>query len=1005
MRKITLLIVSLTLISHFAMAQKVAITGTVTSKEDGLPVIGASVVEKGTTNGTITNLDGIYNLQVSAGATLVISYVGLEKQEKKVGNEKVINVVLTSGAVAIDEIVVTAMGVKQEKKKLNFAVQSMNSSELMSGQPTNFIQSLQGNIAGINVSTSGGSPNSGTNVILRAPSSINTMQGNQPLYIVDGMQSSSAANINPNDIENITVLKGAAASALYGQEAANGVIMITTKNGSEGKVSVNMNTTLQIDQPFHVPEIQQQYGPGSNGFYKDQTGGGWGPLLQAGEKSYDNIGSFLGNGFLQKYDVSASGGTGNFTAYVSGSHTRNDGIVPLDYNYKTNVLAKGTFKTKTLSIYLSVQSTSTQSRGFTSGAMSAIYNWPINDDMSNYKNADGSIRYRYLADRKQDSPLSPFWSRYEDFGKTETERKAYNTSIAWKPLKNLELTSKFSYDAGTTYTSSYTTPRFKKSDFSATDLLSVSLDEFGTFGFTQSTSKFYSWQNLATYKWDLTSDFSANFLLGSEMKSNNGLSVEMGGRDFTIPGAIYSMQNLNEAIVGADKDINMFRTQKNMWGVFGEARLEYKGIAHLNVTMRNDNSSTIDPDKRSYYYPSITGGLVFSEIFNLSNDIFSYGKLRGNWAKVGKDAPAYLFDRKFKSFPTYPDGGYGSDPTSAVAKKLSPEMTSSWEIGGDFRFFKNKTSIDVAYYSTAVYNQIVTVRVSPASGNILEVRNEGSVENRGLEATLTQEILNTKKLKWTSTLNFSYNRGRVVDLPDQLTEIQGTQYGDIFPTAYLNGSSTALTGKDYKRTSDGKIIVSSDGYPEISPAKANLIGNREPDFLLGLSSKLTYKDLTISVLFDTRKGGDVVNVTGRTLYSTGMHKNLELYRNREIVFDGVVLQSDGSYLPNTKPVIFDQPTVVNYFYAVSSNFIEDGSYIRLSFLDVSYNLTKFVKKTMIKDLKVGLTGKNLFLLTRYSGSDPQVNASPSAGGTGAYGIDNMNVPGIRSLTFNVNLTF
>ena len=442
-----------------------------------------------------------------------------------------------------------------------------------------------------------------------------------------------------------------------------------------------------------------------------------------------------------------------------------------------------------------------------------------------------------------------------------------------------------------------------------------------------------------------------------------------------------------------------------MWGVFGEARLEYKGMAHLNVTMRNDNSSTVDPDKRSYYYPSFTGGIIFSEIFNLSNDIFSYGKLRGNWAKVGKDAPVYLFDRKFKSFPTYPDGGYGSDPTSSVAKKLSPEMTSSWEIGGDFRFFKNKTSLDLAYYSTAVYNQIVTVRVSPASGNILEVRNEGSVENKGLEATLTQELLNTKKLKWTTTLNFSFNRGRVVDLPDQLTEIQGTQYGDIFPTAYLNGSSTALTGKDYKRTEDGKMIISSEGYPEISPAKANLIGNREPDFMLGLSSKLTYKDLSVSVLFDTRKGGDVVNVTGRSLFSSGMHKNLELYRNREIVFDGVVLQPDGSYADNIKPVIFDQQTSNNYYYAVSSNFIEDGSYIRLSYLDVSYNLTKLVKNTMIKDLKVGLTGKNLFLLTRYTGSDPQVNASPSTGGTGAYGIDNMNVPGIQSLTFNVNLTF
>ena len=1004
MKRTTILLIFIYLLTLTAFTQKITITGTITSTEDKSTIIGASIVEKGTSNGTITNFDGNYSIQVQSGATLVFSYVGMIKTEKVVTASGTLNLEMQPEAVNIEEVVVTAMGVRQEKKKLNFAVQSINATEIMSGQPTNFMQSLQGNIAGINVSTTGGSPNSGTNVILRAPSSINPSQSNQPLYIVDGMPSTNAGNINPNDIENITVLKGAAASALYGQDGANGVIMITTKSGTEGKVSVNMNTTLQLDQAFRTPEIQQKFGPGSNGFYKEQTGGGWGPLIQPGESTYDNVGDFLGTGVMQKYDISASGGTSNFTASISGSHTRNDGIVPNDYNYKTNVLAKGLFKTKYLSVYLSVNSTSTQSRGF-GAAMSSIYNWPINDNMSSYKNSDGSIRYRYLADRKQDSPMSPYWSRYEDFGKTENERKGFNTYVSLKPIKNLEITSKFIYESGTSHSTSYTTPRFKKSDFTPTDLLSVSLDEFGTFDFSQGTSSFYSWQNIATYKHDITSDISINYMIGNEMKSNRGLSASLGGRDFTIPGTIYSMQNLNEAIVGADKDINLFRTMRNMWSVFGEARLEYKGIAHLNVTMRNDNSSTVDPDKRSYYYPSFTGGLIFSEIFDITNDVFSYGKIRGNWAKVGKDAPPYLFDRKFKSFPTYPDGGYGSDPTSSVAKKLSPEMTSSWEIGADFRFFDNKTSLDLAYYSTSVYDQIVTVRVSPASGNILEVRNEGAVENRGIEATLTQELLKRKNLKWTGTINFSLNRGRVIDLPDQLTEIQGTQYGDIFPTAYLNGSTTSLTGKDYKRTDKGEIIISPEGYPLISPAKGNLIGNREPDFLIGLSSKLSYKNLTVSALFDARQGGDVVNVTSRTLYSTGMHKSLELYRNRTIVFDGVVEQADGSYISNTKPVIFDQQTINNYYYAVSSNFVEDGSYIRLSYLDFSYNLSHLVKKTPINDLRFGVTAKNLFLLTKYTGSDPQVNASPSTGGTGSYGIDNMNVPGVQSITFNLSITF
>ena len=1012
MKRIILLFVVFISTLQYSYGQKLTISGTVTAKEDGLPIIGASVVEKGTTNGTVTNFNGIYSLSVSTGATLIFSYLGMEKTERRTLSSATVNVILNSDAVAMDEVVVTAMGIKSEKKKLNFAVQSLNSNDIISGQSANFVNGLQGKIAGISVTNSGGSANAGSQVIIRSISSINPSQNNEPLFIVDGMPisggSSKAADINPNDIENVTVLKGAAASALYGQEAANGVIMITTKNGSEGKVKINVNSSIQFDNAVRVPEIQSMYGPGAAGFYKEQTGGGWGPLIQPGEKTYDNVGNFLNTGIYQKHDVSASGGTGNFSGYGSASYSNNEGVVPNDYLNKIGVLLKGSYTvSKNLTINLMTNVTNNKSRGFgsatlTQNTMSPIYNWPINDDITNYKNADGSIHRRYLADKKEDSPISPLWLRYEDFGQSQSTRNVLQGSINWKPVRNLELTGRVSSDQTNSSSTSYTTPRFAKSDFTPIELPSVSLDYFGTFDYTNSKSQMFIVQALATYKIEISKDYTFELLGGSELKTNTGISSAMGGRDFIIPGGFYSMQNVAEVING--QNISLFRSLKRTYGFYGEAKLDYKGLAHVSVTGRNDHSSTLDPNANSYFYPSVTAGAIFSELFELSNDVFSYGKIRGNWAKAGKDATTYLFDRKFKQFPTLPDGGYAADPITSVAKKLSPEMTTSWEIGTDLRFFTDKTKLDLAYYSTTISDQIVTVRVSPASGNILETRNEGAVENYGVEGTLEQEISKSKNFKWTANLNFGLNRGRVVSLPDQLVEIQGTQYVDIFPTAYLHGSTTAISGKDYQRTADGKMICTAQGYPVISPAKGNLIGNREADFLLGISSTIIYKNASISFLFDTRKGGDVVNLTGRSLYSSGQHKNLETYRNRQVIFDGVVLQPDGSYVPNTTPVIFDQQTMSNYYTSVSSNFIEDGSYIRLGFVTLGYDMTQFVKRTAIKELKLSITGRNLFLLTGYSGSDPQININTSAGGSGAAGIDNFSVPNTRSFNINLSLT-
>ena len=1066
-----------------AMMASIKVTGTVISAEDGLPVIGASVLEKGTSNGTITDFDGVYELTVSDNAVLVFSYVGLTSQELKVSGPKM-NVTLKGDAIAMEEVVVTAMGVVQEKKRLNFAVQNIGGDALTENKSSNFVNSLQGKIAGVSVTNAGGSPNSGSQIIIRGISSVNTSQSNEPLFILDGVAisggASTAADINPNDIENITVLKGAAAAALYGQDAANGVIMITTKQGEAGKIKVQANGSWQWDTPTRLPQLQQTYGPGAQGFYKDKTSGGWGPMLSENDVIYDNVGNFFKTGFYHKYDFSVNGGSEKFQAYASANWSNAEGIIPEDYKTRFGALIKASFTpAKWVTLQMGINITDTKSRS-TSG-VSSVYGWPINNDITNYKHDNGLPIRRYWSDTdKTSSPMSPLYSIYEDDGIAKKTRNVINGSVTFKPIKNLQIVARASYDVSHSSSDSYGVPRWDDSNIvpvvsqpqgdlpadyataapgtyadwdkyyeylawrtstsvdqtfpllgltggymapgnyilTSDDITNMDKSALGYYSASMSRSQLFTAGANVSYKVELPKDFSLDLMAGTELKMSEGYSISNYGEDFIIPGT-YSLSNTNRDYMELS-DRTVGHSGVRRFGYFGEIRADYKGLASLSVTGRWDWSSTISPDPKTgkhkpFFYPSITGGIILSELIpglnETKNNWLSYWKLRGNYAVVGKDAPAYLYDRRFKQFGTYPDGGYGIDPTmSSASRDLKPEMSYSWEVGTDIKFFDNKTRLDFAYYSTKVDNQIVTVRVSPSSGYILQTRNEGAIRNHGIEFTLDQDIIKRKKFNWTMGLNFGLNRGTVVSLPEDVHEITGAQYGDIFTSAYLGGSTTALTGKDYLRNADGQVIVDENGYPKINPNKNEYIGNREAKFQAGLSSNMNIYGVQFSFLFDARVGGDVVNVTGRNLIASGNHNILEKYRGRQVVFDGVVETTDEAgnviYVPNTKPITLNQTTITNYFYNVSTNFIEDGSYLRLSYVTLGYDFAKLMKnQKVLKGLKLNFTCNNVFLLTKYTGTDPVCNASTSAKGTGSAGIDNSPVPSTRSYNISLSASF
>jgi len=1049
-----------------AMMASVTVRGVVISTEDGLPVIGASILEKGTSNGTITDFDGMYELTVQDGATLVVSYVGLTTQELPVTGPQM-DVRLSGDAIAMEEVVVTAMGVVQEKKRLNFAVQNIGGDALTENKSANFVNSLQGKIAGVSVTNAGGSPNSGSQIIIRGISSVNNSQSNEPLFILDGVAisggASAAADINPNDIENITVLKGAAAAALYGQDAANGVIMITTKQGEKGKIKVQANGSWQWDTPTRLPQLQQTYGPGTQGFYKKKTSGGWGPMLSEDDVIYDNIGNYFKTGFYHKYDFSVNGGSEKFQAYASANWSNAEGIIPEDYRTRFGALIKTSYTpAEWITFQAGVNITDRKSRS-TSG-VSSVYGWPINDDITDYKHDNGLPRFRYWSEPlKYGSPMSPLYSIYEDDGISKSTRNVITGSITLKPIKNLQIVGRVSYDVSHSSSDSYSIPRWddtnvvqqvkmpagsrpedyatkplgtypewdaydayeawKASDapggyldpenyvITSEDVENMSKSSLGSYSASMSRSQLFTAGANATYKIELPKDFSIDVMVGTELKMSQGFSMSNYGCDFIIPGT-YSLSNTNREWMELS-DRTAGHSVRRRFGYFGEIRGDYKGLASLSVTGRWDWSSTIN--NNPFFYPSITGGVILSELIPGLNETkdnwFSYWKLRGNYAVVGKDAPINLYDRRFKQFGTYPDGGYGIDPTmSSASRDLAPEMSYSWEIGMDLKLFDNKTRLDVAYYNTKVDNQIVTVRVSPSSGYILQTRNEGVIRNHGMELTFDQDIIKRKNFEWTLGLNFGLNRGTVVGLPEDVHEITGPQYGDVFTSAYLGGSTTSLTGKDYQRNADGQVIVDESGYPKINPNKNEYIGNREAKFQAGLNSSMNIYGVQFSFLFDGRYGGDVLNVTGRNLIAGGNHKILETYRGRQVVFNGVTEHTDADgnvyYEPNTKPITLNQTTIINYFYNVSTNFVEDGSYLRLSYVTLGYDFAKLMKnQKVLKGLKVNFTCNNVFVLTKYTGTDPVCNASTGQGGTGSAGIDNSPVPSTRSYNLSLSASF
>jgi len=1051
MKKIVTAILTLLFLQlcQTTLAQQKKISGTVLSSDD-TPVAAATVLLKGERAGTQTDANGHFTINASPGNILVISAIDFTSQEIKVGNSSNISITLQRKEGELGEVVITALGIKKERKALGYSVSDLSSKELMKNKNTNVINSLVGKVPGVNITQFSGAAGAGASITIRGGNSTSEGRQNQPLFVVDGIiydnsttvtgntgtdglsrsnttYSDRIMDINPEDIESLSVLKGAAAAALYGSRAADGVIIITTKKGAEGRVTVSATSKISTSWANKLPEVQTEFGPGvysSNGVLNDVTYSSWGPKVPSDSTIYNNIGDFFQNGVVYDNNVNVSGGTKNGTFFLSGSNYDQTGIVPgTDYD-KTTFRFNGEQKYGRLTLNANVAySIANTDRTLTTaglyggsngagGSMSALYNFPQTFNMKNYLNPDGTQYRKFAGTLPLENDIdNPYWIINKDNLTSKTKRFTGGVNANFKVTNWWDITARLGYDQYTTndYTfiapgsaviPLYQTGRLSKDGFDYSYLSTTVMTNFHkTFG-----------------------DFDTHLMLGTTSESTEWLTQNHWGYNFITAGTI-SFNNISTD----NKFFTDGTTKKRLVGGYGEVGVSYKDLIYLTATGRNDWSSTLPIQNQSYFYPSLSGSFVFTQL--LHSKILSFGKVRASWAQVGKDANAYATNTYVNppitvgSFTGVGNQYYAGNPI------LKPEIQNSWEVGGEFRFLDGRIGLDYTYYHSQTKNQIAQPRLAQSGGFIFSSLNTGSVINKGMEISVTGKPIVRKDFSWDVMLNFSYNEGRLGAFLPGIAYFYPTdaQFGTIKAASIPNGGYfLGMTGSPYLRQTDANGKEIPNGRYQVDPTtglyKVNatnpVVGNREPDFLGGINNTLRYKKFTLSFLLDIRKGGDVYNGTDYTMVLNGLSKKTLLNDRQSVTVSGVNSQTGDdfnqtynagqSYTING--TAYDGSYMVQQYwqnYAANSyNFITSVNWVKLRSLSLTYDFTSMLKnQNVIKGISATAVGTNLLTLTNYKGMDPEVSAAGGTGGSGSTGIDYLGVPAVASLTFGINLTF
>ena len=1001
-----------------------SVRGTVT-RSDGEPIIGANVIELGSNNGTVTDLDGNYQLKVGPNAILEFTYTGYVSQKFTVGNQTIINVTLAEG-VALSEIIVTALGISRERKSLSYAAQTIQGGQLTQVRDANFVNTLQGKVAGLVVTSASSGVGGATRVNLRGNRSIQS--SNNALFVVDGVPvdnstpgqvgndfggyngSDGVANINPDDIESINVLKGAAASVLYGSRAANGVILITTKKGSAGAISVDVNSGAQFDGPLTLPHLQNEYGQGNGGVFGARASASWGPKMnnqavidwtgkaQGMVPQPNNISDFFQIGSSFNNSVGIKGGTDKVQSYFSFTNNQAAGVVPgntLDRNtinlrISTNLSKK--FSTDAKVTYVNQILNNKLRSGEESSEVMNLYKTPRSiriEDMQNYESEAGVPTYW----TSSSIYMNPYWTINRTSADEERTRTTGLVSATYQINDDIKV------------------------------LARVSLDQYTDKGentFFNNTLLF-AWLG-GTYQKSFrqVQERNSELLLIGNKKLNNKvkLSYTFGVADVARKSD-FTQTSANGLLVPNKFDLGFARNlavgtgfiERDLQSVFGSVQVSLNDYLYFDVTARNDWSSTL-PAPHSYFYPSLGLTAVLSDMVELPSFI-SFAKLRGSYTRVGNDAAPYLLTQTY-SFSQGGVGGFINRDATQAFGELKPELTTSLEFGFDGRFFDNRMGLDVTFYKTNSINQLLSLPLAPASGFSNQYINAGDIENSGVELTLTGSPIKKNDLTWDVMLNYARNVNAIVALHPDIKQTfissgfvrtagvlvkEGGAYGDL----YADG---------WARTPSGQLIMDGAGKPLVSSTQEYL-GNFNPKFTLGLNNAFSFGKIRLNVLVDARIGGVMTSGSDASLAFDGSSAITTAYREGGWVLPGVTL-SNNEYIPNTYPINAETfwTTVSKGRYSWGQVFTYDATNVRIREAVVGYDIT--INSQYVKKATLSIVARNLFFLakgnaiidipgipTRKMWFDPDVNL-----GAGNYqGVEFGTLPSSRSIGLNLSLSF
>lgn len=973
------------------------ITGRITNAE-GEAMAGVSVSVKGSTTGTSTDKDGVYSIGASDENVLVFSHVGFEVKEVVVGRQTSIDIrMMLSSKGSLGEVVVTAFGIKRAEKAIAYSTQTIGSDKVnVAKEPVNPINSLKGQVAGLTITNVGDGISSSPKVLLRG---IRSLTGNNaPLYVTDGVPSDIGL-LDPNNIESITVLKGASAAAAYGSAGQNGAIIITTKAAKSGKFSVNYNGGMRFDQAQILADFQYEYGQGEGGIYYPNSENSWGPkatgqMVQLWNgrtvplegqpnrfKEFYQLGKTINN------SISISGGNDKMQTYFAYANTRILGVLRAN-----NELTRHTFEMK---IKNNITSKFSISADFTYGyddqsissqyPYSSIYVIPTSipiSEMRNYKytDANGMVQQNYWKPNSLGS--NPYFTMNGDISKTIQNKMMGLFTAKYKFSDWIDLQVRGSI-----------TKMSSKNDQDKYAGISLVQSVWGSdYYLTTSAIQSTYVDALLTYKRDLSNNFTLSGNFGASIQDGKTEGITSHANGLFVPDLFY---------IGNGKapiTTNSYSRSPEVQGIYGLATLAYKNYLFLELTGRNDWSSALPKGHQSYFYPSAGLTAILSDIIRMPQWV-SFGKARISYAQSGYGGIQYLD----KTYYSIGPGGVIVTPTIQTLGNYKPELTSSYEAGLDWRFFKNRFGFNATYYHTDTKNQLLLIGAPSASLYDQRYINAGLIRNSGVELTVNLTPVKTNDLSWDITLNYAKNKNKVIKLTDEVKSViisggggsssaatikavEGSSYGDIYV-------------KGWQRDSSGRKLVNDQGIPLLTAGQDIKVGNYNPNFMMGISNSFSYKNFTLSFLIDYRDGGRVISASEALLDGKGVTKATLNGRNNDLILDAYT--ADGK--KNTTAI-----SAQSYYGSIGDIYLSGEFYnysatnIRLREMVISYRLpASILKKGILSSAEIALTGRNLFYFLRQAPFDPEIGSAAGNSGGQEFGY----IPSTRSYGFNIKLSF